>query len=184
MSGKGNVRSIGTPGPKTYLLGKTLELSLKRKSVRGPRVNVESEISVNVICWSLSSVLNFDLRDHPAINFEMVNRTPRDKHICSKFPLGVYLSRLPKAVCAYEQRDSEERHYGGTDRDYFGVVFADKFEKSRDVATLFFFFLGPLIGFFLLFVNEWIGRAILLSWLLFIFYVLSGLWLYVEHPNR
>jgi hypothetical protein len=152
-----------------------------KKFCARPTVNVQSEISSEVMCWRLSNVLNFDLRDHPVINFELVNRSPRYKDICSKFPLGVYLARFPKQVIGEKQTNSEHGHYKRANSDDLGVVFSDESEtlldKTAFYGLLVFLFVGPLIGFGLQFLNAWLGRCVLAGRLILFLYILSGLWL-------
>jgi hypothetical protein len=98
-------------------------------------------------------VLNFDLRGHPAVSFEMMNRGPREKNISSKLPFGVSLSGLPQQLSASRQGNREDSHYDRANGYNLGVIFSDELKKLSDKAIFFsfvlFFFVGALIGFFL-----------------------------------
>ena len=97
-------------------------------------------------------VLNFDLRGHPAVSFEMMNRGPREKNISSKLTFGVSLSGLPQQLSASRQGNREDSHYDRANGYNLGVIFSDELKKLSDKAIFFsfvlFFFVGPLIGFF------------------------------------
>jgi hypothetical protein len=167
--------------PQNMFAGENARAFLDAKFCAGPRMNVESEKSIEVMCWRLSSILNFDFRYHSVINFEMVNRGSCYKDICSKLPLGMYLARLPKQVVGNEQTNGEHGHYKRANSDNLGVIFSDESETLLDKAAFYgllvFFFTGALIGFGLQFLNAWVGRCVLIGWLILFLYILSGLWL-------
>jgi hypothetical protein len=93
----------------------------------------------------------------------------------------MFFTGFPQQVSASEQCNREQRHYRGADRYYFGIVLSNKFKDACDAVLITFFFIGPLIGYGLLFLNEWVGGGVLLCWLLF--YALSGLWT-DQHENK
>src|SRR5437879_10451098 len=101
-----------------------------------------------------------------------------DGNIGSQFPLGVSLPSEPHQDSGSKQRKGEQGYYRSANRDYFGVVFSNKFKNALDkalfITLLVFFFAGPVIGhafFFFLYrrVGFWaafgIGCGINFSWL-------------------
>ncbi|PYJ41299.1 MAG: hypothetical protein DME80_13985 [Verrucomicrobia bacterium] len=91
------------------------------------------------------------------------------------------LARFPKQIIGEKQTNSEHRHYKRANSDDFGVIFSDESETLLDKAAFYgllvFFFIGPLIGFGLQSLNGWVGRCVLVGWLILFLYILSGLWL-------
>jgi hypothetical protein len=125
---------------------------------------------------------------YPALNEDRLRRNCvksydpswTDRQISTQLSIGMPFTAEPQSKGGSEQCDSEQRHYRGADRNYFGVVLSDKLKAALDkalfAAFLIFFFTGPLIGFGLLFLNRWLGGSVMLSWLYLIWYALSGLW--------
>jgi hypothetical protein len=143
----------------------------------GKHPNIER--SVNSKCWGLAMIsqnaLDYDICRWR--NSEKENKAGSYRDICTQLSSRMPLSTEPQRESCSEQRNGEQRHYRRADRNYFGVVFSDRFNDAFDAALLVFFFTGPLVGFAFLFLNRWLGGSILLGWLCLILYTLSGLWL-------
>lgn len=131
------------------------------------------------VSGGLAAILNLQYYLKRFGSAEIMNASFRKGQIGPQFSLGMFLARPPQKMSGDEQTYREEGHYHSAKGNYLGIVFSNKLQKLFDAVIAGFLLFGLLIGLLLLFfVNAWIGRAFLISWLLSFLYVLSGAWMW------
>lgn len=152
-----------------------LLLAIRVKLGSWQLVKIESGDNFNVVSWGLAAIAY----NNPCLrrSLDSWGGDSIEENICPQLTFGVFLAGLPEQLSVNEERNGENRHNERAKRVDSVPISVSEFQQPRFIALAIFFFGGPLIGFGLLFVNEWLGRAVLVGWLLLFLDTLSGGWL-------